>query len=238
MKKIIYMMDSDSKVANFQKKRKEADKWTVNPPSNMTFLIENSTRIPFGKKQVMQKQLYLWPKKSVGNSKNIGAFTVQSGKLTVSDPYYTADEAAQMQVRLTSVRKGDWTAAISYTTDEVVTGLVAYSTVQAGNGEWHEHDKPIQICSALAGIFDSAFFGKDDAISYEVENIFDIKMAETGHKYYVACADAVASDAQGDVIPSGAVAMSGCLDGTYKIKVKYNESNEIIGVMINFIEEE
>lgn len=241
MKKIIYRMDSNTKASSFQKNSKKVEKWTLNSLSTMTLLTENQVASHYNNKnpkQMIQKQMYLWSKPITEISRNIGTFTVKSGKLTVSDPYYSTDEAAELQVRLTNVRKGDWTAAISYTADEVVTRLVAYSTEQNGDGKWCEHDQPIQIHSALAGIFDSTFFGKDDAISYEVKNVFDFKMTETGRKYYVACADAIASDAQGDVIPSGAVTMSGYLGGTYKVKVNYSGSSEIVGVMINFIEEE
>ncbi|MEK4670124.1 hypothetical protein [Niallia sp. FSL R7-0271] len=44
----------------------------------------------------------------------------------------------------------------------------------------------------------------------------------------------VASDAQGGVVPSGAVSMSGYGDGMYEVKVKYNLSKEVVGVKIEF----
>ncbi|WP_019412946.1 hypothetical protein [Paenisporosarcina sp. TG20] len=81
-------------------------------------------------------------------------------------------------------------------------------------------------------------FGRDDAIQYEVKNVDDIEINEVGLKYCVACSDMVASDAQGGVVPGGAVSMSGYGDGMYVVKVKYNISKEVVGVMIDFGDEE
>ncbi|WHY79908.1 hypothetical protein QNH20_12505 [Neobacillus sp. WH10] len=71
-----------------------------------------------------------------------------------------------------------------------------------------------------------------------MKNVYDIEIDEDGLKYYVACCDIVASDAQGGVVPGGAVSMSGYGDGVYDVKVKYNISKEVIGVMIDFGAEE
>lgn len=57
-------------------------------------------------------------------------------------------------------------------------------------------------------------------------------------KYYLACSDAVASDDQGGILPGGAVSMSGYGDGMYEVSIKYNLSKEIVGVKINFGDEE
>ena len=50
--------------------------------------------------------------------------------------------------------------------------------------------------------------------------------------------DMVASDSQGGVVSGGAVSMSGYGDGMYVVKVKYNISKEVVGVMIGFGDEE
>lgn len=71
-----------------------------------------------------------------------------------------------------------------------------------------------------------------------MKNINDIEIDEVGLKYYVACCDMVASDAQGGVVPSGAVSMSGYGDGMYEVKVKYNLSKEVVGVKIEFGDDE
>ena len=106
------------------------------------------------------------------------------------------------------------------------------------SGKWHVCEKLIAVDSAQAGIFDYKIFGTDDAIQYEVRNVHDIEIDADGLKYYVACSDVVASDAQGGVIPGGAVSMSGYGDGMYEVKIKYNISKEVVGVMIDFEGEE
>lgn len=211
------------------------------------------------RKRWMQQQIYLWTKKTgsidsksstlsqfidwfvpnekAGKPQNIGHFIVESGNMIVTDPCYPIEEA-EMQVHLSNVKKGKWNASISYTEDNVVKNLTAYLAEKKPNGKWHDCSKPIAVDSAQAGLFDSALFGKDEAIDYEVENTYGIDMDSDGAKYYVACSDMVASDAQAGVIPGGAVAMSGYGDGLYDVKVKYTIAKEIVGVMIDFCVEE
>ncbi|MGG3451803.1 SMI1/KNR4 family protein [Domibacillus aminovorans] len=228
-------------------------------PSDMICIAENMNgdklcyRI---RKRFMQEQIYLWTKKTgktdsksltlgqfidwfvpkINASKPqiVGDFTVESGKLIITDPCYPVEKEAELQVQLSNVKNGKWTATISHTDDDVVENLVVFYGEKKPSGNWHDCDKLIGVDSAQAGIFDFAFFGRDEAISYEVENVYDIKMDEAGLKYYVACSDVVASDAQGGIVPGGAIAMSGYGDGLYKVKVKYNISKEIVGVMIDF----
>jgi hypothetical protein len=119
-----------------------------------------------------------------------------------------------------------------------VESLFIFYGEKKPSGKWHVCEKLIGVDSAQAGIFDYKIFGSDDAIQYEVKNVHDIEMDADGLKYYVACADMVASDAQGGVLPGGAVSMSGYGDGMYEVKVKYNISKEVVGVMIDFGNEE
>ncbi|MFC0025074.1 hypothetical protein ACFOYZ_16680 [Neobacillus cucumis] len=143
-----------------------------------------------------------------------------------------------MQIILSNVKNGNWTASISYTPEEVVESLTVYYGEKKPNGKWHVCNKLIGVDSAQAGIFDFKAFGKDDTIPFEVKNVNDIVIDEVGLKYYVACCDMVASDAQGGVVPGGAVSMSGYGDGMYEVKVKYNILKEVVGVMIGFGDEE
>ncbi|WP_342603086.1 hypothetical protein [Peribacillus sp. FSL E2-0159] len=169
--------------------------------------------------------------------KTVGTFTIESGKLIVTDPCYQVDEE-DLQIILSNVKNGRWTASISYTPEEVVESLLVFYGEKKPSGKWHDCDKSIGVDSAQAGIFDLAIFGRDEAIQYEVKNVHDIEIDEVGLKYYVACCDVVASDAQGGVVPSGAVSMSGYGDGMYEVKVKYNFSKQVVGVMIDFGDDE
>ncbi|MED1466937.1 hypothetical protein [Bacillus salipaludis] len=148
------------------------------------------------------------------------------------------DKEEELQIILSNVKNGKWRASISYNDEEVVESLIVFNGEKKPSGKWHDCDNSIGVDSAQAGIFDLAVFGSDEAIQYEVENVHNIEIDEVGLRYYVACCDMVASDAQGGVVPGGAVSMSGYGDGMYEVKVKYNTSKEVVGVMIGFGDEE
>ncbi|USK33078.1 DUF4241 domain-containing protein [Bacillus sp. F19] len=212
------------------------------------------------RKRFMQEQIYLWndktgisdckastlsqfidwyvPRANTNKPKTVGTFTVESGELIVTDPCYQVDDENEMQIILSNVKKGNWTTSISYSNEEVVKSLLVFYGENKPSGKWHDCDKLIGVDSAQAGIFDLEAFGRGDTIQFELKNVNDIEIAEDGLKYYVACCDIVASDAQGGVVPGGAVSMSGYGDGMYEVKVKYNVSKEVVGVMIDFREEE
>jgi hypothetical protein len=157
------------------------------------------------------------PKVNTNKPNKLGTFMVESGKLIVTDPYYKVDEEAELQIVLLNVKNGNWTASISYTPDEVVKNLFVFYGEKKPSGKWHVCDKQIGVDSAQAGIFDFKTFGRDEAIQFD---------------------EVVASDAQGGVVSDGAVSMSGYGDGMYEVKVKYNISKKVVGVMIDFVDEE
>ncbi|WJV29721.1 SMI1/KNR4 family protein [Rossellomorea sp. AcN35-11] len=145
----------------------------------------------------------------------LGTFMVESGKLIVTDPYYKVNEEDELQIVLLNVKNGNWTASISYTSDEVVKNLFVFHGEKKPSGNWHICNKQIGVDSAQAGIFD--FSGVNEAIQFD---------------------EVVASDAQGAIVRNGAVSMSGYGDGMYEVKVKYNISKNIVGVMIDFVDED
>ncbi|WP_282035368.1 SMI1/KNR4 family protein [Metabacillus indicus] len=156
------------------------------------------------------------PKVNTNKPNKLGTFMVESGKLIVTDPYYKVDEETELQIVLLNVKNGKWTASISYTPDEVVKNLFVFYGEKKPSGKWHVCDKQIGVDSAQAGIFDFETFGKNEAIQFD---------------------KVVASDALGGVVSDGAVSMSGYGDGMYEVKLKYNVSKEVVGVMIDFSEE-
>ena len=117
--------------------------------------------------------------------------------------------------------------------------MVCHRDVELGS-EWIETGKNIGVDSAMAGIFDASVFGRDEAISYKVNNIYEIEMDEEGMKYYVACSDIIASsDDEAGIVAGGTVSMSGIGDGYYPVFVQYNDQNEIVAVLLEFyIEDE
>lgn len=115
------------------------------------------------------------------------------------------DEKEEMQIILSNVKKGHWTASISYAPEEVVESLLVFYCEKKPSGKWHNCDKLIAVDSAQAGIFDLTAFGREDAIKFEVKNVHDILIDEIGIKYFAVCFDNVATDVQGGVVPGGAV---------------------------------
>ncbi|KON88137.1 hypothetical protein AF332_15885 [Sporosarcina globispora] len=242
--------------------RQNREKRPINLPNDMICIGENTKgdklcyRI---RKRFLQELIFIWNEKTgiskckastlsefidwyvpKGNStkpKTVGTFTVESGELIVTDPCYQVDEE-DLHIILSNVKNGKWTASIIYTDEEVVESLFAFYGEKKPSGKWYECEKTIPVDSAQAGIFDFAVFGRDEAIQFAVKNVYDIEIDEDGLKYYVACCDVVASDAQGGVVPGGAISMSGYGDGIYEVKVKYNPSKEVIGVLIDFGEED
>jgi hypothetical protein len=205
----------------------------------LIFLLNEKTGISDCKASSLS-QFIDWyvPTENTKKTQTVGTFTVESGKLIVTDPCYQVEEQEDLQVILLNVKNGKWTASITYTDEEVVGSLYIFYGVKKPSGKWHESDKLIAVDSAQAGIFDFAVFGRDEAIQYELKNVYDIEIDEDELKYYVACCDIVASEAQGGIVPGGAVSMSGYGDGMYVVKVKYNRSEEVVGVMIDFGVEE
>jgi hypothetical protein len=213
-----------------------------NLPSDMVCIGEKTSgdklcyRI---RKRFMQELIYTWndktglgkyaslslsefidrhvPKVNTIKPNKLGTFMVESGKLIVTDPYYKVDEEAELQIVLLNVKNGNWTASISFTPDEIVKNLFVFYGKKKPSGKWHVCDKQIGVDSAQAGIFDFKTFGRNEAIQFD---------------------EVVTSDVQGGVVSDGAVSTSGYGDGMYEVKVKYNISKKVVGVMIDFVDEE
>ncbi|GKU85309.1 MULTISPECIES: SMI1/KNR4 family protein [Niallia] len=191
------------------------------------------------RKRFMQEQIYTWndktgldkyaslslsefidwqvPKVNTDKPSILGSFMVESEKLIVTDPYYKVDEDAELQIILSNVKNGSWTASVSYTPDEVVKNLFVYYGEKKPSGKWHICDK-VGVDSSQAGVFDIEKFGIYESIQFE----------DGG----------VAPELQGRVVLGGAISMSGYGDGVYEVKVKYNISKKVVGVMVNFVNEE
>ncbi|WP_045520850.1 DUF4241 domain-containing protein [Neobacillus niacini] len=173
-------------------------------------------------------------------SKVLGSFQVKGNQLIVSDPCYPIECATDDDLSwiLTPAKSGEWKARIFYEEDKTVAKLMACHIEAKQDLEWIEIGKEIAVDSAQAGIFDASIYGRDEMITYEVQNVYDIDMDEEGLKYYVACCDKVATDDQGGVLIGGTVSMSGLGDGYYPVSVQYNEKDEIVAVLLDFYGED
>lgn len=179
--------------------------------------------------------------------KELGTFEMTSNTIFVSDPCHPIEasvtdggytEDGDLSLVLTPAKQGNWKATVYYSEDEVVTKLVATHIEANEDPDWIKVDKGIEVDSGQAGIFDSAIYGKDEVISYEVKNIFDIDMDEEGLKFYVACCDLTGEEDQAGVIIGGAVSASGLGDGYYQVYIQRDTNNQIVGALIDFYNEE
>ncbi|WP_140457129.1 DUF4241 domain-containing protein [Priestia megaterium] len=178
------------------------------------------------------------------NTKILGSFKLKGNQLIVTDPCYPVEDALDnvddLSWILEPAKSGEWKASIFEGQDVSVSKLIACHIDFEPSSEWIEIGKDIGVDSAMAGIFDASVYGRDEAIPYDVKNIYEIEMDEEGLKYYVACADIVgSSDYEAGIVAGGTVSMSGIGDGYYPVFVQYNDKDEIIAVLVEFyIEDE
>lgn len=157
------------------------------------------------------------PKRKMNQVYRLGRFMVESNELIVTDPYYGLEEDTDLQLILSNVKSGSWTAAIVYTKDEWVKQLIVFEGDKKRSGKWHRQEQPIGVDSALAGIFDRTAYRQNQAMKFEA---------------------IVSSDDQAGIVSFGAVSTSGFGDGLYDVDIQYDVSRQIVGVRIDFADDE
>lgn len=157
------------------------------------------------------------PKRKTNQAYRLGRFMVEGNELIVTDPYYGLEEETDLQLMLSNVKSGSWTAAIIYTEDEWVKQLLVFEGDKKRSGKWHRQEQPIGVDSALAGIFDGTAYRQHQAMEFET---------------------VVSADDQAGIVSYGAVSTSGFGDGLYDVDIQYDISRQIIGVRVNFAEDE
>ncbi|WP_353048685.1 MULTISPECIES: SMI1/KNR4 family protein [unclassified Exiguobacterium] len=75
-------------------------------------------------------------KRKTNQANRIGRFTVEGNELIVTDPYYGLEEGTDLQLILSNVKSGSWTAAVVYTEDDWVKQLLFLKGIksEAANG--------------------------------------------------------------------------------------------------------
>nr|WP_251135753.1 SMI1/KNR4 family protein [Exiguobacterium sp. s133] len=156
-------------------------------------------------------------KRKTNQANRIGRFTVEGNELIVTDPYYGLEEGTDLQLILSNVKSGSWTAAVVYTEDDWVKQLLVFEGNKKRSGKWHRQEKLVGVDSALAGIFDWTAYRQNQAMEFET---------------------VVSADDQAGVVSFGAVSTSGFGDGLYDVDIQYDVSWQIVGVRVNFAEDE
>jgi len=169
-------------------------------------------------------------------TKYLGDFQIESGKVFVSDPCYDLDTWCAKVVE--NVKNGTWLAKVEtmQTWGERVSKLVCYHQ-SIGYPErllFEKVEADIGVDSGQAGIFDLNHFKKDsdvDGLPRESKEI--IRKEEPWYSY---CCDRTLSKMAG-VIPFGVVSSSGLGDGSYNLEVA-KRGDEVVGMQVTFLEEE
>jgi len=157
------------------------------------------------------------PKRKTNQAYRLGRFMLEGNELIVTDPYYGLEEETDLQLILSNVKSGSWNATIIYTEDEWVKQLLVFEGDKKRSGKWHRQDQPISTDSALAGIFDRTAYRQNQAMEFET---------------------VVSADDQAGIVSFGAVSTSGFGDGLYDVDIQYDVSRQIVGVRIDFAEDE
>ncbi|WP_026828565.1 SMI1/KNR4 family protein [Exiguobacterium artemiae] len=157
------------------------------------------------------------PKRKTNQTYRIGRFMVEGNELIVTDPYYGLEEDTDLQLILSNVKSGSWTAAIIYTEDEWVKQLLVFEGDKKRSGKWRRQEKLVVVDSALVGIFDRTAYRQNQAMEFET---------------------IVSSDDQAGIVSFGAVSTSGFGDGLYDVDIQYDVSRQIVGVRIDFADDE
>ena len=164
----------------------------------------------------------------------VGDFTINSGKIRVTDPCYTRDTWCSGV--LENCKVGDWRAyAIYYDMgmwgNRIAKLIIVHSSKPSYNfvDNWIKTEFEAGVDSGQCGFFDDALY-PEDVGEYMDPSSFYSKACELTY-----------NEAQGftaGVMSFGAVASSGFGDGGYDCFIQKNESGEIIAAQIVFIPEE
>jgi hypothetical protein len=167
----------------------------------------------------------------------LGSFTIESGKVMVSDPCY--DRGTWCQAVIDNVKNGRWNGYVvrkpdpynPFPTEQIdICSRIFAVHVGCDNHEDTQSvectepiNKEIGVDSGQAGIFDlNHFHGGAD---------------QYGDKgWYDLCCEATAHDVFGaDVIFGGMVSSSGYGDGGYECYVARNDQGEVISIELVFV---
>lgn len=165
--------------------------------------------------------------------KTNNTFTVNSGKLTVSDPCY--DPGTWCSGTIDNVLNGTWKAILRADAfgswGERVSELVAYHDAHS---EYRR--KADELCnfevgvdSGQAGIFDAEYYAAHGGSG---------EFGEPDTFYGRCCAITMDDDEPGGTLEHGCVSSSGFGDGGYQAFVARNDAGQVVAVRVVFIGED
>ena len=170
-------------------------------------------------------------------TKLLGDFQIESGKVIVSDPCYEVD--FEINETIENVKNGKWIAKIETKKvwgERVSKLMCCHESVYQFSRSliFKVVSKDIGVDSGQAGIFDVEHFKKDSDVE-DLPREYKEKICEN-EPWYSYCCDRTLSK-MADVIPFGVVSSSGLGDGCYVCEVAKKE-NEVVAMQVTFLEEE
>lgn len=164
-------------------------------------------------------------------------FTINSGKIRVSDPCYDKDDYLGGVVL--DAKNGEWVASIDM--DDVGSGWGERITKLTAeyNGPVKivgNHCASIGVDSGQAGVFDFDSY-KDNNLVKGVTRVHEETICED-EPWYSICCDRTLSKHQWGVIPNGVVSTSGYGDGWYNVDCFLDKNGDVVRVEIIFIGDE
>lgn len=162
-------------------------------------------------------------------------FTVNSGKIRISDPCYDKDDVFGGMV--ISAKNGDWVG----TADMEQTGwgerVVRLTAEHRDHSKFSESVRQrIMVDSGQVGVFDLESY-KDDSLVRNVKRIHKETICED-EPWYSICCDRTLSEYQWGVIPNGVVSTSGYGDGVYEATCFVDKNGDAFRVEVIFIDDE
>ena len=179
-------------------------------------------------------------------------FTINSGKIVLSDPCYEVPTWCQGIIE--NVKNGKWVAEIELLGNEDKYGkriayLWAYHLDSAIiNPElkdklqhYEGHPLPFVggVDSGQFGFFDSDTYRKDAAATDLPKYDFGADWTpkdEDGEEWYRACCFLTLGEEMWGTLPNGVVSISGFGDGSYQVNGIKNATGEYIGFVVEFVE--
>lgn len=162
----------------------------------------------------------------MNTKKNIGSFSVNSGKLLAIDPCYSDITDG---ITLNNVKNGVWNATVSFINQNNGWGTRVMS-LRIQHKDYYDikyveelwRDGTIGVDSGQAGFFDLNNYPKEDG--------------ETREKFYgMNCQLTLSNNCAGIVNNMGAVSSSGYGDGNYGLCCERSTDGDIVAAEIIFI---
>lgn len=159
---------------------------------------------------------------------HLGSFEITSGKVHVSDPCYT-DLGSGKTVK---VKNGKYDCYVEYSNDYFDWERVRSIEISLESGNDYIYINELTVDSGQMGIFEAKSY-LNDSIG-EVTD--EMEIGDT--PFYKICCHTTLSEQQCGIVKNGLVSSSGYGDGSYPVYAKYNKDNEIVGIKVEFIEDE